>query len=385
MKKFVAGFLSGALLFGIGGAFAVNSIYDNPYKIFVNGEEKQIQGYNVDDYSYFKLRDIADAVGGFAVDFKDDTIQLYKDGYVPKEAAGPGLELTAEMQEFLTDCAMRIPSFTQEDLKKESFAREFIFYFYTSKEYERMSDGGAVPWSEEQVRAQYRLLFGCEMPEVNPGPLEPYKSLSYEDGMYFVGVSNFGEESYIFSDTIHTTDGIDVVFNRMVMYENEFFGTTTLSLKKDSNENGYVITSSVSTDAEGSVIPVEYSSATSNLGIVAQNKKPPVYAPDANTDATQAGWIASTMLYEYDVKFDSMVNGHYGNPKFVSTKNQNTSLSGIQSDRDTIYALTDYPSDFEMELEKEYTFNGIRMKRTGTNLYAYEFSIDDLKSNGIIK
>lgn len=89
MKKFIAGFLSGALLFGIGGAFAVNSIYDNPYKIFVNGEEKQIQGYNVDDYSYFKLRDIADAVGGFTVDFKDDTIQLYKDGYTPPETPVP--------------------------------------------------------------------------------------------------------------------------------------------------------------------------------------------------------------------------------------------------------------------------------------------------------
>lgn len=35
-----------------------------------------MEGYNVDDYTYFKLRDIADAVGGFDVDFKDDTIVL---------------------------------------------------------------------------------------------------------------------------------------------------------------------------------------------------------------------------------------------------------------------------------------------------------------------
>ena len=60
----------------------MNSIYENPYKILVNGEEKQIQGYNIDDYSYFKLRDIAEAVGGFEVGFENDTIQLSKDGYV---------------------------------------------------------------------------------------------------------------------------------------------------------------------------------------------------------------------------------------------------------------------------------------------------------------
>lgn len=81
MKKFITGFLCGAILCGVFSVFAVNSIYENPYKILVNGEEKYIQGYNVDDYSYFKLRDIADAVGGFTVDFQNDTIQISKDGY----------------------------------------------------------------------------------------------------------------------------------------------------------------------------------------------------------------------------------------------------------------------------------------------------------------
>ncbi|MCI5892106.1 MAG: hypothetical protein MRZ66_01705 [Clostridiales bacterium] len=76
MKKFICGFLCGAVLCTVIGAFAVNSIYENPYKITVNGVEKSIQGYNIDDYSYFKLRDIADAVGGFNVDFDNDTIVL---------------------------------------------------------------------------------------------------------------------------------------------------------------------------------------------------------------------------------------------------------------------------------------------------------------------
>lgn len=76
MKKFICGFLSGAVLCTAIGAFAVNSIYENPYRITVDGEEKTIQGYNIDDYSYFKLRDIADAVGGFNVSFDNDTIVL---------------------------------------------------------------------------------------------------------------------------------------------------------------------------------------------------------------------------------------------------------------------------------------------------------------------
>ncbi len=76
MKKFICGFLCGAVLCTAIGAFAVNSIYENPYRITVNGTEKQIQGYNIDDYSYFKLRDIADAVGGFNVSFDNDTILL---------------------------------------------------------------------------------------------------------------------------------------------------------------------------------------------------------------------------------------------------------------------------------------------------------------------
>lgn len=82
MKKFICGLIIGVIISSLVGVCAVNSIYENPYKIFVNGEEKQIQGYNIDDYSYFKLRDIADAVGGFDVDFNNDTIQLSKDGYV---------------------------------------------------------------------------------------------------------------------------------------------------------------------------------------------------------------------------------------------------------------------------------------------------------------
>ena len=50
-------------------------MYPNPFKITVNGVEKDIEGYNINEYSYFKLRDIGEQVG-FDVDFKEDTIMI---------------------------------------------------------------------------------------------------------------------------------------------------------------------------------------------------------------------------------------------------------------------------------------------------------------------
>ncbi len=76
-KHFITGFVSGAVVFGMVGVLAAGLVANpNTYPIQLDGKEVSIEGYNVDDYTYFKLRDIADAVGGFNVDFKDDTIVL---------------------------------------------------------------------------------------------------------------------------------------------------------------------------------------------------------------------------------------------------------------------------------------------------------------------
>ncbi len=76
-KNFITGFISGAVAFTIVGEAAANVItMPNEYSVQLDGKNVSIEGYNIDDYSYFKLRDIASAVGGFDVDFKDDTILL---------------------------------------------------------------------------------------------------------------------------------------------------------------------------------------------------------------------------------------------------------------------------------------------------------------------
>lgn len=77
MKKFILGFITGGIICATVTGLAVEyAVTANPFPVKVNGVETAIEGYNINDSTYFKLRDIADAVGGFNVDFKDNTIVL---------------------------------------------------------------------------------------------------------------------------------------------------------------------------------------------------------------------------------------------------------------------------------------------------------------------
>lgn len=84
MKRiFIIGFICGAVTFGTVGAIANNYLATkNIFPVQLNGEDVNIDGYNVDGYSYFKLRDISDIVGGFSVDFVENKIQIHKDDTV---------------------------------------------------------------------------------------------------------------------------------------------------------------------------------------------------------------------------------------------------------------------------------------------------------------
>lgn len=77
IKDIIIGVVIGIVLFGSFSVIADNlyNITENPYTITVNGVKKAIQGYNINDSSYFRLRDIGEQVG-FDVDFKDNTILI---------------------------------------------------------------------------------------------------------------------------------------------------------------------------------------------------------------------------------------------------------------------------------------------------------------------
>ena len=68
-KNFVTGFIFGAIIFGIMGVFAANyNAVENTFPIKLNNRDVDIEGYNINDSTYFKLRDIANEVGGFTFD-----------------------------------------------------------------------------------------------------------------------------------------------------------------------------------------------------------------------------------------------------------------------------------------------------------------------------
>ncbi len=77
MKRFTLGFIIGGVICSALTGFAVEyAVTANPFPIKVDGIEKSIEGYNINDSTYFKLRDIADAVGGFTVGFTNNTITI---------------------------------------------------------------------------------------------------------------------------------------------------------------------------------------------------------------------------------------------------------------------------------------------------------------------
>ena len=77
MKKFILGFITGGIICAAVTGFAVEyAVTANPYPVKVNGSDTAIEGYNINDNTYFKLRDVADAVGGFDVGFSDNTITI---------------------------------------------------------------------------------------------------------------------------------------------------------------------------------------------------------------------------------------------------------------------------------------------------------------------
>lgn len=76
-KQFLTGFIAGAVTFGTLGTLAASIIATpNQFPITFNGNSVSMEGYNIEGSTYFKLRDVANVVGRFNVDFKDNTICL---------------------------------------------------------------------------------------------------------------------------------------------------------------------------------------------------------------------------------------------------------------------------------------------------------------------
>ena len=78
-KQLIIGLIIGAATTLSISALAEYVIESNPYPVTLNGARIDIEGYNINGYTYFKLRDVGDKVG-FGVDFQNDTICINRAG-----------------------------------------------------------------------------------------------------------------------------------------------------------------------------------------------------------------------------------------------------------------------------------------------------------------
>lgn len=88
IKQLFCGIVIGAVAAVSVTALAEYVIVPNSFPVKVNGQTVQVEGYNINDSTYFKLRDVADAVGGFDVDFVDGTIMV-KSENIPAPTVAP--------------------------------------------------------------------------------------------------------------------------------------------------------------------------------------------------------------------------------------------------------------------------------------------------------
>lgn len=141
MKKFILGFITGGIICATATGFAVEyAVTANPFPVAVNGTETAIEGYNINDNTYFKLRDVADAVGGFNVGFSDNTITIDTDTAAQptptptvKPSTASDLSPLPELKTEQRDGVQYVSSYDIEDMLKGIGLNDYAFavdYFY---------------------------------------------------------------------------------------------------------------------------------------------------------------------------------------------------------------------------------------------------------------
>ena len=100
--RFMAGLLTGAVLFSGGAAYAAGiTAHHNPQTVDLDGRGVQLEAYSIDGYNYVKLRDIGQAVG-FNVYWADNMIHIDSGapytGEAPAAPSASGITLTDNME-----------------------------------------------------------------------------------------------------------------------------------------------------------------------------------------------------------------------------------------------------------------------------------------------
>ncbi len=170
--------------------------------------------------------------------------------------AEEAFELTDQGKAFLEQMCRTLNDFDSQMEKDKAFYRDFLFYSYTGvpegMETEQIYredlqiEETVVKVPEQEAEAYVKLVFGTELPEEAKPALEEMEegqtACYYEDGFYYIGVSDFPDVQYTFTDYEESDNTITVRYS--IQYEDESdAGIVSFTLEPAENENGFIITS----------------------------------------------------------------------------------------------------------------------------------------------
>lgn len=212
-KQFIAGIVIGGLAFGTAGVFAGQYMAtDNPFPIQLNGVNVSLTGYNINDETYFKLRDIADVVGGFTVGFENNTIQLSKDGY-SYQTAQTDAEATERPSKVATPSGTPQP-FTPSTIAPindsiEIASESFTTHYYYSGELMNTTNVTSFKVLDVEHLSTGSIKLDFEVIGTSTGYLEQccFQVVCYDSEGYNVGTKDFHEDVSI-SETYKLTESM---------------------------------------------------------------------------------------------------------------------------------------------------------------------------------
>lgn len=167
------------------------------------------------------------------------------------------IELTDQGKTFLAQMCKELNDFNAQTTMDEKFYRDFLFNSYTGASSESTEtvyrenlgfEETVVKVSLQEAESHTKLVFGTELPDIKPSfkdMEEGQTSFYYQDGSYYIGVSDFPDYQYTFleirADEKSDTDMI-VKFN--IDFEGESnVGEVSFTISPENNENGFVIRS----------------------------------------------------------------------------------------------------------------------------------------------
>lgn len=167
--------------------------------------------------------------------------------------------LTEQGKTFLARMCRELRDFDSQTAKDEAFWHSFLFYSYTGASddaviekvnrealgFEEM----VVKVSLQEAQAHAKLVFGIDLPEYMPAfedMKEDETAFYYQDGYYYIGLSDFPPYEYTFRDCEESDHSVVVRYTYGEEDQSDE-GTVCFTLQSADNENGFIIISKTTT------------------------------------------------------------------------------------------------------------------------------------------